>query len=379
MLEKRTYTCWWKLKSIDVINILSALVKIGYSPNQLLVSLTKWLHLNIHSLSESDVLNAMKYITALKHNDSNISQAMEKYAKARKTNIRDLELIATFADFCFNFRLCSTTILDILAQSFVNRSGEFDSTQILRIVRAFGILGHTPLNDTRFFAILEDVLALKFTQFKPEEVIELLLSCTFIQRYPLNFVTKIFNPFFLESLKGIQSEIELRKARTNLKLLDTAMSLECPQYRGPLLNKDRSGKSLSLDVRLTKTRKELFNDIADILGGENRFAVSECVPSLPFADIYLIDFLFHLGCNGKPIPYNEMSFTVRKAVIISLPEHFTIGKRQLVGLQSARVRHLRALDYEVVLLEYDILEKLKLQPTCRRAYLKSVLLNEHTN
>ena len=68
----------------------------------------------------------------------------------------------------------------------------------------------------------------------------------------------------------------------------------------------------------------------------------------------------------------------RKAVIITLPEHFTIGKRQLVGLQSARMRHLQALGYEVIQLEYDIVEKLKLQPASRRAYLKSVLLNEHT-
>ncbi len=40
----------------------------------------------------------------------------------------------------------------------------------------------------------------KFVEFPPKEIVDLLLSFVYIERYPLNFVRKIFNPFFMERL-----------------------------------------------------------------------------------------------------------------------------------------------------------------------------------
>ena len=40
----------------------------------------------------------------------------------------------------------------------------------------------------------------KFIEFPPKEIIDLLLSFVYIERYPLNFVRKIFNPYFLERM-----------------------------------------------------------------------------------------------------------------------------------------------------------------------------------
>ncbi len=44
------------------------------------------------------------------------------------------------------------------------------------------------------------MLESKFSEFPPKEVLSLLLSFVYIERYPLNFVRRIFNPIFMDRL-----------------------------------------------------------------------------------------------------------------------------------------------------------------------------------
>ena len=50
----------------------------------------------------------------------------------------------------------------------------------------FGELHFHPPNGFKFFEILEHVLEHKFQQFPTKEIIDLLLSFIYIERYPLN-------------------------------------------------------------------------------------------------------------------------------------------------------------------------------------------------
>ena len=58
-------------------------------------------------------------------------------------------------------------------------------------------------------------------------------------RYPLNFVRKIFNPYFMDRLHNQQPESEVAYTRRQLHLFDTSMNIEAKNYTGPYLPKDR--------------------------------------------------------------------------------------------------------------------------------------------
>jgi len=76
--------------------------------------------------------------------------------------------------------------------------------QLYSIVRIFGELDFHPPDGFKFWQLVEEVLEAKFAEFPPKEAISLLLSFIYIERYPLNFVRKVFNPFFLDRLHSQQ-------------------------------------------------------------------------------------------------------------------------------------------------------------------------------
>lgn len=200
ILVKRTLSCWWKLKVSDIITILSTFVQVEFVHHSVLRASTKWLNVNIHAVSENDLASIINLLLQLNYMDSNTIRAAEKYIRLCHTNIRNMELVALWADVCVKFRICSPTILDTFTLICTDMKRNFSPSQVFRIARTFGLLNYIPLNNKQFFAFLEDFLSLKFAEFKPDDMIELLLSCTFIQRYPLNFVQKVLNPFFLDRL-----------------------------------------------------------------------------------------------------------------------------------------------------------------------------------
>ena len=58
---------------------------------------------------------------------------------------------------------------------------------------------------------MERVLEAKFEEFPPKEVVSLLLSFVYIEKYPLNFVKRVFNPYFMDRL---HSQVGTKKARS---------------------------------------------------------------------------------------------------------------------------------------------------------------------
>ena len=74
--------------------------------------------------------------------------------------------------------------------------------------------------------MVESVLEQRFSEFPPKEAIELLLSFVYIERYPLNFVRRLFNPHFLDRLHAQPDERDVFTSRIQLKLFDSAMKTE---------------------------------------------------------------------------------------------------------------------------------------------------------
>ena len=95
---------------------------------------------------------------------------------------------------------------------------------------------------------MENYLEHKFVKFSPLDMINMLVSFVYIERYPLNFTNKLFNPYFLDRLHAQPEEVQfslkhnslsvsvtsiflsfqlIALSRAELKLFDSAMNLSC--------------------------------------------------------------------------------------------------------------------------------------------------------
>ena len=217
---------------------------------------------------------------------------MEKYMKVRGVQIKERDLVATICDYCLDFRVCSKPILEGAGEYFIQHGKELSVPQVYSITRVFGELHYHPPNGFKFFEILEHVLEHKFQQFPTKEIIDLMLSFIYIERYPLNFVRKIFNPYFMDRLHN-QPDAEVTYTRRQLHLFDTSMNIEARNYTGPYLPKDRSYKRMPLDHFRFNLAKSILHPLGQIVGDPERVQLSVVLSSLPLHPLYVIDLMIY--------------------------------------------------------------------------------------
>lgn len=54
----------------------------------------------------------------------------------------------------------------------------------------------------QMFKKLESILSSRFSQFQPRSLIEVLHACIHLERFPLNHLSRVFSPYFLQRLQG---------------------------------------------------------------------------------------------------------------------------------------------------------------------------------
>lgn len=121
--------------------------------------------------------------------------------KAKSRKISDPNLVAAMMTFVKHFRLrTSSNIMEGAGEYFIQHGPQLTSSQIHSILLPFGLLEFQPPNGVKFWEMVETVLRSKFVQFSPNDVIDVLLTCVYLQKYPLNFVDRVFSPYFLDRL-----------------------------------------------------------------------------------------------------------------------------------------------------------------------------------
>lgn len=61
----------------------------------------------------------------------------------------------------------------------------------------------TPQCSSQMFKKLESILSTRFSQFQPRSLIEVLHACIHLERFPLNYISKVFSLYFLQRLQGM--------------------------------------------------------------------------------------------------------------------------------------------------------------------------------
>ncbi|XP_063703123.1 FAST kinase domain-containing protein 3, mitochondrial-like [Culicoides brevitarsis] len=370
VLDKKIITVWWQLKTEGALEIIESLVKCDIAPYRTMKTLSRWVNTNIHALDESSLLSIIEGFTQLNHADTQIEKALERYVKAKGVKIKSQSLVAGLLTFCAKFRIRNHHILNGCSEYFITNAEIIEPGYLKDIFCPFGYLDYEPLNAMKFWQTLETFIDKNFVKLKPNDIIDVMLACVYLEKFPINFVHRIFNPFFLDALHSSNPPQYLHLIRRDLKLFDTSLTLECDSYGGPMLPKDTHVKPLWQDGRIKRIINQISDDLADIAGGPECFSKSVVLYQLPVNELYIIDALFHPKGMG-----NMWNFNIRKernihvAVLVHIPEYYDSTGEYLIGPQVMRIRQMRKMGMRVVTLQYDTLARLKMYPKDLRKYL----------
>ncbi|KAG8009544.1 FAST kinase domain-containing protein 3 [Nibea albiflora] len=174
-----------------------------------------------------------------------------------------------------------------------------------------------------------------------------------LERFPVNFVSKVFSSYFLQLLQDQGTGID-QVILAQLTQLYMTLKLECLFYEGPkLLPKYRvksfllSGQSLEtpVDPQLYNSVK---NGLVDLLGSRSYFTSKVLTPYC-----YTLDVEIKLDKDGYVLPATEDEH-IHKRVALCIDGHkrFTKKKRQLLGKEAMKQRHLKLLGYQVIQIPY---------------------------
>ena len=135
MLEAKIPDHWQEYKTRHVLEILRVLKELGLSSVKILQTISQWLTVNIHTLSEEEVLAMIYCFLKLGYTDASIVNTMEKYVKVRGCTIQEEDLVATICDYCLNFRIRSKPILGGVGEYFIEHGQSLSTPQIYSIIR----------------------------------------------------------------------------------------------------------------------------------------------------------------------------------------------------------------------------------------------------
>ncbi|XP_045693686.1 fas-activated serine/threonine kinase isoform X1 [Phyllostomus hastatus] len=287
-------------------------------------------------------------------------------------------------------RLREARLLEAIAHFLVVQEGQLNSKAVQKLVLPFGRLNYFPL-EQQFMPCLERILA-REAGVAPLATVNILMSLCQLQCLPFRALHFVFSPGFISHISGTPHALIVRRY---LSLLDAAVELELPGYRGPRLPQRLQvpifPQPLITDrARCKYSHKDIVAEGLRQLLGEERYRQDLTVPPG-----YCTDFLLCVSSSGAVLPvrtqdpflpYPPRSCpqgqaasqpTTRDAaqrVVLMLRErwHFCRDSRVLLGSRALRERHLGLLGYQLLPLPFEELESQRGLPQLK-SYLKQKL------
>jgi len=372
VLESKAMDSWQLFKTGDIVQILRVLQNLQYDRVRpvFMKMVTNWLAVNIHTVSEREMLAIVYSFLQLEYVDSSIILALEKIMKLRGCKIQEHDLICTISSYCQALRLRSPVILEGLGQYFIQSHRTLTVPQVSALAPVFGHLDFTPPNGFKFWELLEFYLETNFSQFTPVDIINLLVSFIYIEKWPINFTRKLFNPYFLDRLHSQPEEL-VAISRQQLKLYDTSMKLECRGYEGPFLPKETHARSIPSDSRVLRTCKKLVGPLGEVVGDVRRISQNVILSSLPLHPLYIVDLMIYPSHAASLSRFGfQTNNTSNVAVLVNTPEHYDRSGEHLVGSQALRVRQLQVMGFKVMNVNMTKVNKLAMHPNKLKDYLQ---------
>lgn len=340
-----------------VLGALTNLQQTGAKP--LVKALCKEAARHVPHFTDEELTVVLGALIHFCHSDHQFVDAMEKYVPSM-TFTSDPETVTKVMQFFGRRNILSPVVFDAVAESFMYRASDYTPSQVTRQIMAFGKLGYLPPNAAVVFRTLETILDTRFSQFQPRALLNLLHSCILVERFPVNFVSKVFSSYFLQQLQGQGSGMN-RYVLAQLTQLHMTMMLEYPFYRVPRLLRQYRVKNFrmpgqSLETPVDEYYYELVKiGLVNLLGCPSYFGSRVLTPYC-----YTLDVEIKLDEDRQVLPASrDEGVFKRLALCIDGHNRFTFKKRQLLGKEATKQRHLRLLGYEVIQLPFYELKRQK--------------------
>lgn len=374
ILEKKLSEQWLQLTGSQMANILDCLHgKI--TSKKSLSSASKWASVSMTMSNEKDLVNFIRGLHVKEYIDENIEQALERYVQVKGMDMKDPHLVASIMEYCRDLKIRNPYILTECGKYFVKHGMEIAPSLLASVLTPFGLLNVHPANSIEFWKVFDEVISARFTDLKLNDVLDILLSCTYLERYPIQFTNKIFSSYFLNRLQVQRDAPILNRLKIKLQLFDATMSLECKDYQDSHVNIDTNIKALCLDMRIKAITNKICKPLAYLVGGEHKLSKSVVLSRLPLINFYILDILIHPLLKSMPV-FNlnlHKRKNINTAILIHLPEYYCWNTRHLIGPQIMRQRQIRKLGFRVISLDYTKLIELTNETDKLSSYLSQSL------
>ncbi|XP_041669952.1 FAST kinase domain-containing protein 3, mitochondrial [Cheilinus undulatus] len=343
----------------SVSGLLRALVTLNQTQAMpLVINLCKQAVRHVPHFTDEELTVVLDALMHFGHSDHYFVEAMERYVPSMVFSSNP-ETVTKVGQF-FSWRnILSPIVFDAIAESFVYRADDYSTSQVARQIRALGKLGYLSPNAGDVFRKVEKILHSRFSHFQPRMLLNLLHSCILVERFPVNFVSKVFSSYFLQQLQDQGTGMD-RFVLAQLTQLYMTLKLECPFYEGPRLLPKYHVKSFLTPGRSLETPvdTQLYNAVKTglvyLLGARSYFGSKVLTPYC-----YTLDVEIKLDEEGYVLPASQSDDVYKRiAICIDGQTRFTKNKRQLLGKEAIKQRHLRLLGYEVVQIPYYEFEAL---------------------
>ncbi|XP_044073844.1 FAST kinase domain-containing protein 3, mitochondrial-like [Siniperca chuatsi] len=360
-LHRHTQRLVHRLKASQVSDILQSLLTLQQRQAiSLVLRLSHRASRVFKAFSDNAVIKVLSALMNLGQHDEELLAAMEKHLPGRLGKC-DPELISTVMEYCLQMKCRSEPIFEAAAENFVCHAERHTTLQIAKQIVAMGRLNYLPQCSSQMFKKLESILSTRFSQFQPRSLIEVLHACIHLERFPLNYMSKVFSPYFLQRLQA-QGEPLDTKALGQLTQLHLSTSLECTYYWGPRLPyflhvKRFSSVDQAFEIPMESLLyKEVKGPLTQLLGG--KFYSTRIITHSG----YTIDVEICLDETGCVLPLSQWDHTYRRMVLcLDGQNRFCRNTQHLLGKEATKRRHLRRMGYELVQIPYFEFEKLRTQ------------------
>ncbi|XP_025147615.3 fas-activated serine/threonine kinase isoform X2 [Bubalus bubalis] len=280
-------------------------------------------------------------------------------------------------------RLREPQLLEAIAHFLVVQEAQLNSKVVQKLVLPFGRLNYVPL-EQQFMPCLERILA-REAGVAPLATVNILMSLCQLQCLPFQALHFVFSPGFINHISGTPHALIMRRY---LSLLDTAVELELPGYRGARLPRRQQvpifPQPLITDrARCKYSHKDIVAEGLRQLLGEEKYRQDLTVPPG-----YSTDFLLCVSSCGSVLPVRAqdpfLPYPPRSCpratrdpaqrVVLMLRErwHFCRDGRVLLGSRALRERHLGLMGYQLLPLPFEELESQRGLPQLK-SYLRQKL------
>ncbi|KFQ19434.1 FAST kinase domain-containing protein 3 [Merops nubicus] len=336
--------------------ILNSLVVLHQTQaRHLVTALCKYSVKHIPYFTADELVNVLEAFLYFGHCEQVFTEALETHLPKSIFTMHP-QTVSKVMQYCCQKRILSKPIFDAVAECFISDADRFTTDQIAWYIIPFGTLNYLPPSASSLFRKLETILHTRLRHFQPHILLSLLHSCVLIQRFPVNFLPKIFSPYFLQRLQAQSPGLD-RRVTSQLTQLFLTVTLECPFYEGPKLLPKYHVKAFltthsSLEVHLLKRVKM---GLLYLLKKRIYFASEVLTPYF-----YTIDIEIKLDEEGFVLPAAQCEEVHKRiALCVDGPNRFCANSHNLLGEEAIKKRHLQLLGYEVVQIPFFEIESLQ--------------------